>query len=352
VPKACEEHQPRETVRGSGPCQISYEVLQRSGKPNWWCRTHGMPAGTPDGLALERCPGTWFNPVPEDLQVDIDLASGQVAAWGVVEAAIRIGTVPSESGKVHVHRRLTPGAAKDIDRSFDIVRLRNGTNKLLIEGIAAVAFSISELAGRPIVPLSCPHCDGMHIDELKFATYPHRKHQCNSCGRNFWDRAGPSISNPLAQAQAQLGLPSPPSPARVDRQLELDTSLYGGIQLWPSNAAIVSTMSRAEDVGIHVHAWDQAGELVIDETHSPVSIDGVTIDEEDLRSLAVQRTLAHGAPIISEACDHCDSSLTSPTAAWIEPITTHTCQKCGGVTRTHRKVFLNPLAEFILRWTT
>ena len=68
-----------------------------------------------------------------------------------------------------------------------------------------------------------------------------------------------------------LAWPTPPAPARVDRPLDLDTTRYGGVQLWPSNAAIVSTMSRAQDVGVHVHARDDSGKLVVDETHSPVT---------------------------------------------------------------------------------
>jgi len=46
---------------------------------------------------------------------------------------------------------------------------------------------------------------------------------------------------------------------------------HAAVALWPSNTAIISTMSRPEEVGIHVHAWDYAGALVIDETHSPSS---------------------------------------------------------------------------------
>ena len=56
---------------------------------------------------------------------------------------------------------------------------------MLIEGVVAAAYSISELSGREMTPLACPHCGGFHIDEFKFATFPHRKHLCNSCGRNF-----------------------------------------------------------------------------------------------------------------------------------------------------------------------
>jgi hypothetical protein len=303
-----------------------------------------MAAAAPDGNALERCPGAWFEPVPDDQCLELDAGSGEIAIWGVVPPAIAIGKTDIEPGKVHVHRRAAGQDEKDIDGSFAIVTVRNEDQALIVEGMAAVAFSISELAGREVSPLKCTHCGEVHIDELKFATYPHAKHLCNSCGRNFLDQQ-PSISNPLAEANKQLGLPQPPPPERAERPLAVTSSDYAGMALWPSNAAIISTMSRPEEEGIHVHAWSRDGELVIDETFSPVTIDGEDIDETQLRLLAVQRALAHDAPVVSKDCDGCGTSLCSPTTGWMEPVAAHSCGRCGTETRTRRRSFLNPLAE-------
>jgi hypothetical protein len=339
--------EPRETLRGAGPCDIRYEVLRRSGKPNWWCHTHEMDASAPDGNPLEACPGVWFDPVPEELQLDVDLDHDEVAVWGVVPAGIVIGVPPTEPGKVHVHRRHGADALKDMDASFDIVRLHRGERVLTVEGVAAVAYSISELAGRQVKALECPHCSGLHIDEFKFATYAHKKHLCNSCGRNFMDTAGPSVSNPLARAQAELELPPPPVPERPDRPLELVTDDYDAVVIWPSNTAVVSTMTRPEEVGFHVHAWDHDGIQVVDDTYSSLTIDGTVVNETALRALTVQRAVAaaHHTPIESLDCAACGESLTSPASGWIEPTTTHVCTSCGATTKTRRKVFLNPLAE-------
>jgi hypothetical protein len=344
--KVCEDKHIPDSLKGAGPCQIAFEVKKRTGQPNWWCRMHGMDASAPDGAALDRCPGAWFEPVPAELQLEIDVADGEVAVWGVVPPAILIGSATVEPGKVHVHHRPASGAAKDIDRSYDIVRLQHGDRELLVEGMAAVAYSISELSGRPVTRLVCPRCGGRHIDELMFATYPHRKHLCNSCGRNFRDAAGPSVSNSLASAYAELGLAPAPAAVRVSRPLDLARDDYSAIMIWPSNTAIVSTMSRPEEVGIHVHAWDLAGRQVVDETYAPVTLDGEVIDEEDLRRLAVQRALAHeDTPIQSLPCSHCGASLVSPTDGWVQPVTMHTCLHCRAVTKTRRRVFLNPLAD-------
>lgn len=346
MPKACEHNIP-ETLKGAGACRIVAEVKKRSGKPNWWCTTHGMEASAPDGAALESCPGSWFDPVPSDRQLDLDLDEGEVSVWGALVPAIQIGEAPLEPGNVHVHRRTNGSVVKDIDASYDIVRIHQGDETVTIESMAAVAYSISDLAGQRVKAMTCPKasCGAVHIDELKFATYPHRKHQCNRCGRNFWDRDAPSISNPLADAFAHLGLPTPCSGEQVDRPLRLERSDYSSIALWPSNSAIITNSTRPEEIGVHVHAWDRDGSQVVDETYSPVYLDGQLIDEQMLRALAVQRALAHTTPILNQACMSCGAALLSPSSGWVEPSTTHVCQACGTTNRTRRRAFLNPLAE-------
>jgi predicted RNA-binding Zn-ribbon protein involved in translation (DUF1610 family) len=309
-----------------------------------WCHTHGMEASAPDGKALDTCPAAWFDPIPVDQQLEIDMADGELAPWGALRPAIAIGEPSLDKGKVHVHHRPGPTAKKDVDDSYDIVRLRHRDQVLLVEGIAAVAYSTSLLIGRSMVPLTCPRCGEVHIDELKFATFPHRKHLCNSCGRNFRDTSGPSISNPLAEAHAQLGLLTPPAP-RPARRLVLDRQAYGAIAIWPSNEAIVSTMQRSEEIGVHVHAWDHSGRQVIDETYSPVILDGEILDEQALRVLAVEKALVHKEPIVKLACTGCGSGPITPHDTWMEPFTSHPCHVCGVTNRTHRRSFVNPLAE-------
>ena len=341
------EHNIPETKKGAGPCDIRWEVKKRNGKRNWWCRTHGLAASAPDGAPLERCSGSWFAPVPDAMQLEVDVSTGEFAVWGVVPPAVEIGGVPAEVGKVHVHHRDEAGGEKRIDDSYDIVRVRQGETIEIIEGMAAQAFSLAVLTGTIVEPLSCPRCGEGHIDELMFATQSHVKHLCNACGRNF--RHTPSVANPLGGAQARLGLPEPAPPRQVNRPLEISSRDYSGIAVWASNAAIISTMSRPEDRGLHVHAWSHSGELVIDETYSPVILDGDLLEENLVRMLTVQRVLAAGAPIIALACRDCGHSILSPTSGFLQPTTRHTCDACGTENRTRRKTFLNPLAEKLAR---
>jgi len=342
---ACKDKEPRETLRGTGLCRIAYETLKRNGKPNWWCGTHGMEAAGPDGEAVDACAGSWFDAVPPEQQLDLDVADGEFAIWGVVPPAIEIGSPPHEPGKIHVHRRPTAASQKDIDRSYDIVRVHGGERELVIEGVAAVACSVSELVGEPIRVLACPHCGERHIDELRFATHPHSKHLCNSCGRNFRDTSGPSISNPLADAYERLGRSRGPEPLSVDRPIDLDVIEFAALQLWPSNRSVVSTMTRPEDVGVHVHAWNAAGEQILDDTYAPVTLGGQVLDVSALRLLSVQKAVEPHARIVSVTCARCGVAILDANDGWIEPATTHTCQACGGVTKTRRKFFSNPLAS-------
>lgn len=341
--QACEHNIP-ETKKGAGPCVIVAEVKKRNGKPNWWCRTHSHAASAPDGAPLEACPGAWFDPEPDDQRLIIDLSTGETALWGAIPPAITVGDPPLDAGRVHVHHRPASGADKDIDSSFNIVIVTNGDAAVVVEGMAAVAFSISELTGQHVVALTCGNCGEVHIDEQKFATNPHRKHLCNHCGRNFIDTNGGSISNPLANIYELLGLNRPAAPVPATQEIDLVSERYSAIAVWPSNPAIMSTMTRPEESGIHVHAWDLDGTKVVDETFGRVTLDGEEIDPDALRWLGVQHALAHGAPVVAQACAGCGRALLSPTSGWIEPRTTHDCP-CGASTRTRRKVFLNPLAE-------
>lgn len=343
-------HKPLESTRGVGPCDIRSEVKNRNGTERHWCFTHGQPAWRPDGEPMEQCAGAFFDEVSEEGILEVDLQTSRVGIWGALPPAISMGDVLDEdSGGVHVHVRDAGDDEKILDRSFEMVRLRRGDNDLLIEGTAAVAFSISQMLSEPLVVLRCPkqHCGALHLDELQFATGPHRKHQCNRCGRAFVDADGPSISNPLADAHVRLGLPPSPAPVRPDRPIHLRTDEYAGIAVWPSNPAVVWSMPTAEEEGIHVHAWDQHGEVVLDETYSELTLDGVAIQEDALRSLAAMRGLAHSeAETVDLPCANCGQGLQSVPDPRLVTSTTHLCAACGATSRTRRRCFVHPLATF------
>ncbi|MCB0976025.1 MAG: hypothetical protein KDB02_01085 [Acidimicrobiales bacterium] len=297
---------------------------------------------------MESCSGAFFDAVPERDILELDLRDTLVGVWGALPPALTFGDVVAEAAGVHVHARKRGGDTKHVDRSYKMVRLHHDGRELLIEASAAVAFSISQMLGIPTAVLTCPKpdCKATHLDELMFASANHRKHQCNRCGRPFFDSAGPSVSNPLTDAHTVLGLGPRPSPTMPNRPLSLRTEEFVGVAIWPSNNAIVWTCDRPEEAGVHVHAWNELGEAVIDETYSSVMIDGHLLDEEQLRLLCAQRALAHKpADVVTQDCEHCGAALTTVASeTFLQPQTQHPCEACGGTTRTRRRVFCHPLA--------
>ena len=87
------------------------------------------------------------------MQMDIDLTDGAFAVWGVVPPGLCIGEVPNEDGKVHVHYRTEASSEKELDRSFDIVRVSRAEASEVVEGMAADAHALSVLSGEHVKPL-------------------------------------------------------------------------------------------------------------------------------------------------------------------------------------------------------
>ena len=100
---------------------------------------------------------TWS---PRRCSSTLDATEREIAGLG---QAIRPAIEESAScfptaARSTVHRRSSPGATKDLDDSFDIVRVHNGEVVELVEGMAARAYAVSQLTGMPVLPLACPHC--------------------------------------------------------------------------------------------------------------------------------------------------------------------------------------------------
>ncbi len=339
------KHNSPENTKGLA-CDIEAQVKRRNGLPRWWCKVHGREAWHTDGSKLDRCVGSWEEAAPDDQRCAVTAAEGEFAVRGALAPALEIGSVPREDGGVELRRRVDPASTKIVSEFYDIVEIRQDSDSEIVESMTARACGIAELMGVRIERIACPRCEGLHIDELMFATRNHSWHLCNFCGRAF-NRPSQSVANPLANAQSRLGLPDLLPRIQGDRALTIATSDHAGIAISPALSAIVSTLSFPEREGIHVRAWTAAGELAVNDTCSSVTLDGQAVDERHLRMLAVQRHLAENnpAPIVSLACASCGHSILSPVKGDIEPVTRHVCDSCGAVNRTRRRVFLNPLAN-------
>jgi hypothetical protein len=126
----------------------------------------------------------------------------------------------------------------------------------------------------------------------------------------------------------------------------------GGIQIWGSNPAIIWSAEKAEEEGIHIHAF-KGDETTpdIDDTFSTVTIDGVTLDPDMVRTLMAQNALPHIAGrVFSWRCDDCDRPAFDEDEAAFTPEVGRRCSNCGGSLSGSgrlRKAIANPLIEIL-----
>jgi hypothetical protein len=192
----------------------------------------------------------------EMLDLDLDQYPGGVGLWGAVPPVYDTTRLPLDFG-IHVHARRDFDGDKDIDATYRAVRLighQLPTEGLLISEIDAVYYMVSGVFGFDMRDIRCTYCGYPHLDKDWFSIHPHRRHLCAGCGKNFCDSVV-GIGNPIRATQETLGL-LPRKPVQAAKVLSLQQSDYpGGIQVWGSNAAIIWSSEKAEEEGIHVHAY-------------------------------------------------------------------------------------------------
>lgn len=314
------------------PCRITAEVKNRNGTDRWWCGTHGAPAWGKHGERLDSCSGVINGPVSprSQLRLDLDEFPGGVGLWGALPGIMESGHDGTARG-VHVHARERADGPKCIDETFDTVTIVNGSEEFEITGEAATALVAPKVLRLPLKRLTCPRCQNSHLDVGEFSVVPHVKHQCNRCGRHFFDDGKQAaIANPLAELQTELGH-ADARRVRSGRSIAIRTRDFGGgISIWGSNPALLWTRSCAEETGIHVHAWSGAGTLLVDDTFRRVAIDGIELRPEMVRTLMLQRALPHlTGKIRSLECADCGHPQFDRGTLALRPHHHDSCEACG-----------------------
>jgi len=335
-------------LRTTSPCEIRADVKKRNGQRNWWCHTHGQAAGGPGG-PLEICRGAAVGAVAQDDVLELDLADypGGVSCWGATKPPISHGRVHPDVG-VHVHARRKPGGKKDIDRSFVKVRITFAGETVELDEASCLAFLVTSIAGKQMVELICHWCGWTHLDRDDFAVKGHRKHLCNRCGRHFWHDT-PTISNPAVGAR-RLWAGAVRSPKLATSALALRAADWSAFALWASNPAILWTGTDSERAGIHVHAWDHRGRLIIDETYGQVSMDGVSIDAGQFRVLMAQQVVIKEAwRLTSLTCPKCGAAHLDRDLDAFKPTAMKCCIYCGARFSTpgRRRLVSNPIVRVL-----
>jgi hypothetical protein len=332
-------------------CDIAPVGKRRDGGMRYWCLTHKADATAKYGRPAMKCRAAHLPPIlpHEILDLDLDQYPGGVGLWGSVPPVYDTTCLPLDFG-IHVHARRDSEGNKDIDATYRAVRLighQLPTEGLLISEIDAVYYMVSSVFDFEMRDVRCTYCGYPHLDKDWFSVHPHRRHLCAGCGKNFRDSVV-GIGNPIRATQEILGF-SPRKPVQAAKTLSLQQSDYpGGIQVWGSNAAIIWSSVKAEEEGIHVHAYKADGEIAHpDDTFSAVEIDGVRLDPTMVRTLMAQNSLPHlEARVVPLKCSRCHRMEFSSGEQAFTPTAGRMCSRCqgelSGSTRLRRTIG-NPL---------
>ncbi len=257
-----------------------------------------------------------------------------------------------------MHARKAFGGFKVIDSTFDAVTLTPQRHTLFeerttfITSETAVAYYVSSFMNHEIGTLYCVYCGEAHLDADWFAVKPHRRHLCHGCGKIFLVSER-GISNPIIAMRRALGDDDGKREIRrASRVLNICQRDYpGGIQIWASNVALLWISPEPEEEGIHVHLYDNNQNRVEDETFAHVMIDGIELNEGQLRFFMAQRSLAYLADkIASLTCPLCEKPHCDVGEAAFMPHKEHHCDFCGAQFDTpgrRKKVVSNPFIDTI-----
>jgi hypothetical protein len=244
---------------------------------------------------------------------------------------------------------------KEVDGSYSVVRVQVNNTVVEITEEAAVAYVGAAILGLPLKHLICPHCNEAHLDLGRFALDPHSKHLCLCCNREFEDTER-AVGNPIVLAKLLLNDPTVSRPMRMVQRkpLQIDQSdpiFSGGVKLWGTHSAILWTAERAEEDGVHVHAYETGSKVAApDETYGRVIIEGVELNPRAVRSFMVlQQSELHRDKLELVRCDACGRAVVEDKAPKaITPSTEHSCE-CGHIVRSAQPVIANEMPAVVAR---
>lgn len=346
------------TRQVSGSCKIVAVGKRRDGGTRFWCLAHRADATAKYGTRAATCRGASVPPITDrdTLNLHLDHHPGGVALWGAVPPVYDTTSQPLDRG-IHVHAREELGGRKAIDKTFRAVRVFAAAlpvNGTLVTELDAIYHMVSSVFGFQTKSIACTYCGSLHLDRDWFSVHPHQRHLCAGCGRYFRDHER-GIGNPTGAVRAALDLPHRATKP-AGRAIDIRQSDYlGGIQIWGSNPAFVWTGDRAEEEGVHLHAFAKAGDAqpALDETYSRVVVDGLCLDPVVVRVAMAQVALPHlRGRILSDVCPSCGTPKFCDAESAFTPSREHICDGCGQGFSPRgrvRKTILNPLQGVLRR---
>ncbi|WP_025898021.1 hypothetical protein [Sneathiella glossodoripedis] len=343
-------------------CHIVNVTTERNGNPRYWCKIHFANATAPGGKALQKCLKSNASQTreTEKLFLDPETLPGGIALWGALQPVYDTTNQNPVYG-VHVHARETKekNSKKIIDATFKQVDLKVGRDLLgdqweTITDDAAIAYFNTLAAGFTPSSICCKHCKRLHLDEGRFSVSLHTKHQCQYCGRDFFDTC-PSIGNPIASIKKVFDDLEFERPVEKSKEIFCgrQSDFKGGVKIWASNPAAFWTQPWPELSGIHFHGFDEDGNRVIDETFGNFSLDGVTFSRKCMRVYMAQLQIPElSKKVKSIYCPKCHAPHFENTANAFTPHVEHECDACGFVfSENGEKILGNPIVEQLQQLT-
>ena len=331
-----------------GQCEIVSVVKRRDGGTRYWCLKHKADATAKCGLPGTKCRHADLPDIKDEDIACIHLENypGGVGLWGAVPPIFDTTRLPLDRG-IHVHARKKAFEEKDVDNTFRQVIVKQGSYDYTVSELDAIYFMVSSVFGFAVKEIHCTKCGYSHLDKDWFSVHPHQSHLCAGCGRNFRDR-DIAVGNPVAALQDRP-FAKKPSVRKSRKKLNIEQKNYpGGIQLWGSNPSILWTSDTSQETGIHVHAYTESDQPVIDDTFKEVVIDGIKLDEEQVRTYMAQCALTQlKGRVQPMTCNACGNMNFDVGISAFSPRVDHSCNACGGTIKANsrlRKVVANPIS--------
>ncbi len=345
-------------VKNRSVCDIVLVGSRRDGGKRYWCLEHKADATAKYGRRATVCRYADVPPLaPSDiLKLDPNQYPGGVGIWGAVPAIYDTTRLPREHG-VHVHARREEAGKKLIDATYRSVQLalpktEGGHKYIEISELDAIYFMVGSVLGYETKFVECTFCHYPHLDKDWFSVHNHRTHLCAGCGKLFRDEVR-GIGNPAVKVREAFNHNT--TPRRAKRCIAIRQTEYpGGIQIWGSNPALLWTVPRNEEEGIHVHAFaEDETTLLIDETFSQVSVDGLKLNAKLVRVMMAQTALPYiSGRVIDISCGKCGKPHFDDGELTITPHDDHICVSCGSNLRGKgrlRKTISNPMCGVLER---
>ena len=338
-------------------CHVVPVAKRRDGGTRYWCLQHRADATEKYGKPASRCRAANIPPIsPEEIfPLEIDKYKGGIALWGAVPAVYDTTRFPMDRG-IHVHTRLTVDADKEMDRTFRAVRVtskRLPKDGIFVSELDAIYYMATSVFGFGMKHITCSYCGYPHLDRDWFSVHAHRRHLCAGCGKHFRDNET-AIGNPILGVRDACGITTQ-KPKLSNRKLDIrQVDFPGGIQIWGSNAAFLWTRDRAEEKGIHVHAFKKMGPKPdLDETYGEVTVDGAKLNASMVRILMAQSALPSlKNRVLPIDCPSCHRAQFAVGELAFTPTETHTCNRCGrkfAAPGRLRKTIANPLPRLLAK---